>query len=71
MFGFEVFETFKCPNEVHPLVFAQMCTLYHQGKAQAQSASSASNSLQSNSILGSSIPVTTSEINSESKKEGP
>ena len=68
VFGFKAFETFKCPGEVHPLVFAQMCTLYHQGKAQAQSVSSASNSLQSNSILGSSIPVTTSEIDFEAKK---
>ena len=74
VFGFEAFETFKCPDEVHPLVFAQMCTLYHQGKAQAQSVSSASNSLQLNSISqstsssGSSIPVTTSEVNFEAKK---
>ena len=32
VFGFEAFETFTCPKEVHPLIFAQMCTLYHQGK---------------------------------------
>ena len=32
VFGFEAFKTFTCPKEVHPLVFAQMCTLYHQGK---------------------------------------
>ena len=69
VFGFEAFETFKCPNELHPLVFAQMCTLYHQGKAQAQSVPSASNSLQSNSISGSSIPVTTSEINFKINRE--
>ena len=34
VFGFEAFETFTCPKEVHPLIFAQMCTLYHQGKDQ-------------------------------------
>ena len=34
VFGFEAFETFMCPKEVHPLIFAQMCTLYHQGKVQ-------------------------------------
>ena len=68
MFGFEAFENFECPDEVHPLVFAQMCTLYHQGKAQAQSVPSTSNSLQSNSISGSSIPITTSEINFEIKR---
>ena len=44
VYGFEAFETFNCPDEVHPLVFAQMCTLYHQGKAQSQSVSSTSNS---------------------------
>ena len=69
VFGFEAFKTFKCPNEVHPLVFAQMCTLYHQDKAQTQSVPSTSNSLQSNSISGSSIPITTSKINFEIKKE--
>ena len=36
VFGFKAFKNFECPDEVHPLVFAQMCTLYHQGKAQAQ-----------------------------------
>ena len=36
VYGFEAFETFKCPKEVHPLIFAQMCTLYHQSKDQAQ-----------------------------------
>ena len=69
MFGFEAFETFMCPKEVHPLVFAQMCTLYHQGKAQTQSVSSTSNSFQSDSISGSSIPVTTSAINFEINRE--
>ena len=37
VFGFEAFKTFTCLKEVHPLIFAQMCTLYHQGKNQAQS----------------------------------
>ena len=69
VFGFEAFKTFTCPKEVHPLVFAQMCTLYHQGKAQTQSVSSTSNSIQSNSISGSTIPITTSEINFEINRE--
>ena len=50
VFGFEAFEAFTCPHEVHPLIFAQMCTLYHQGKVQTQSVPSTSNSQQSNSI---------------------
>ena len=32
VFGFEAFETFTCPKEVHPLIFSQMSTLYYQGK---------------------------------------
>ena len=69
VFGFEVFKTLTCPKEVHPLIFAQMCTLYHQGKVQTQSVPTTSNSRQSNSISGSTISVTTSKINFEIKKE--
>ena len=50
VFGFEAFETFTCPKEVHPLIFAQMCTLYHQGKVQVQSVTHASNNSESNSV---------------------
>ena len=32
VYGFEAFKNFSCPDKVHPLVFAQMCTLYHQYK---------------------------------------
>ena len=46
-----------------------MCTLYHQGKAQTQAVSSTSNSMQSYSISGSIIPVTTSEISFKINKE--
>ena len=74
VYGFEAFKNFCCPNKVHPLVFAQMCTLYHQGKTQAQSSSSTSTDLQLNSITqsasfsGSSIKVTILEISSKAKK---
>ena len=43
VFGFKAFETFTCPKEVHPLIFTQMCTLYHQGKVQIQPVSHTSN----------------------------
>ena len=62
--GFEAFKTFMCPKEVHPLIFAQMCTLYHQGKDQAQTDSHSSNSEQTESIQ-----VSTSEINVHPSKE--
>ena len=32
VYGFEAFETFTCPKEVHPLIFAQMCTLVSSGQ---------------------------------------
>ena len=69
-FGFEAFKTFMCPKKVHPLIFAQTCTLYHQGKVQTQSVShTSSNSSQSNSVSGSSVHVSTSQINFEIPKE--
>ena len=33
----KLLKTVSCPDKVHPLIFAQMCTLYHQGKTQTQS----------------------------------
>ena len=34
--GFKAFETFHCLDNVHPIVFAQMCSFYHQGKLLSQ-----------------------------------
>ena len=31
-FGFEAFEEFRCPESVHPVVFSQLCSHYHQSK---------------------------------------
>ena len=62
VFGFEAFETFMCPKEVHPLIFAQMCTLYHQGKDQAQPEIHTSNSLFNNDQQTDEIHVTNSNI---------
>ena len=64
VYGFEAFKTFTCLKEVHPLIFAQMCTLYHQGKDQAQTDSHSSNSEQTESIQ-----VSSSEINVHPSKE--
>ena len=39
--GFQAFEEFCCPVDIHLVVFAQMCSFYHQGKLslpQTQSA---------------------------------
>ena len=73
--GLKPSKPLNAPDEVHPLVFAQMCTLYHQGKAQTQSVSSISNSSQLNfisqsgSFSSSAISVSTSEVNFEAKKK--
>ena len=56
VYGSEAFETFMCPKKVHPLIFAQMCTLYHQGKVQVQPNSYASNNSQINSQQSNSSP---------------
>ena len=32
VYGFEPFEKFQCPQEVHPIIFAQFCSFYHQEK---------------------------------------
>ena len=69
VFGFEAFETFTCPKEVHPLIFAQMCTLYHLGKVQVQSVSHASDSSQSNSSQYNSVHVTTSQVSFHNSQE--
>ena len=31
-YGFNAFEEFCCPDNVHPVVFAQLCSHYHQSK---------------------------------------
>ena len=61
VFGFDAFENFWCPKEVHPLIFAQMCTLYHQSKDQdVQPSSHTTNSITNQQ--NNEIHVTTSNI---------
>ena len=69
VFGFEAFKTFTCPKEVHPLIFAQMCTLYHQGKDQAQPDIHTFNSLPNSDQQSGAIHVTNSNINFQSTPE--
>ena len=33
--GFECFENFQCPPSVHPVVFSQFCTFFHQERIKA------------------------------------
>ena len=69
VFGFEAFKTFTCPKEVHPLIFAQMCTLYHQGKDQVQPDTHTSNSSPNSNQQTNAIHVTNSNINFHSTPE--
>ena len=34
--GFECFKNFQCPSSVHPVVFSQFCTFFHQERLKAQ-----------------------------------
>ena len=70
VFGFEAFETFWYPKEVHPLIFAQMCTLYHQSKDQdVQPDTHTSNGIQQDNQPVNEIHATTSNINCNSIPE--
>ena len=37
VYGFHHFDNFTCPETVHPVVFSQLCTFYHQSKLQGNS----------------------------------
>ena len=67
MYGPKAFEIFSCPSSMHPLVFAQMCSFYHQGKLQDQISSIQTQSLASNST----IAMNTSEVNTEVTQKAP
>ena len=53
--GFEAFKEFQHPPNIHPIVFSQMCSLYHQGKLsrsnQTQAASQTTSGLLNNNTL--------------------
>ena len=68
MYGLDAFKTFHCPDSVHPLVFAQMCSFYHQGKISAQTLANNSNSFLANT---SSVNASTLGTSSEAKKKDP
>ena len=59
MFGFNAFEEFRCPDNVHPVVFAQLCLHYHQSKLlDKPQAQVSSISVQSSSSETSSSQAT-------------
>ena len=60
VYGFEAFEEFQCPPNLYPVVFAQMCSFYHQGKLLENP-----QTLSANQINLGHININTSEISSE------
>ena len=64
----EALRKFNCPKNVHPIIFAQMCSFYHQGKLSSLSSQTRPVNLDSN--LGS-IKVNTSGISSGDERENP
>ena len=64
VYGFEAFEEFQCPPNLHPVVFAQMCSFYHQGKLSEQP-----QTLSANQIHLGQININTSEISSEVRNQ--
>ena len=65
VYGLKAFEEFHCLVNVHPVVFLQPCSFYHQGKLPSSQTQSA------NHTSSGSINVNTSGISSEVKKEDP
>ena len=60
-YGFECFENFQCPSSVHPVVFSQFSTFFHQERLKAQTESE-----------GKDTPnVSFSGISSEDRKKDP
>ena len=62
LYGFDAFEEFRCPDGVHPVVFAQLCSHYHQGKLLGSPQAQVSNS---------SVQFSSSETNSSEAKKSP
>ena len=59
--GFECFKNFQCPSSVHPVVFSQFCTFFHQERLKAQAKPEGQDAMN----------VSSSGISSEDKKKDP
>ena len=47
VYGFEAFEEFRCPPNIHLVVFSQMCSFYHQGRLLGSNQTQAANQITS------------------------
>ena len=50
VYEFKAFEEFHCPPNTHPVVFAQMCSFYHQGKLSTSPQTQFANQINSGPI---------------------
>ena len=64
VYGFEAFGEFRCPPNLHLVVFAQVCSFYHQGKLSEQP-----QTLSVNQIHSGQININTSELSSEVRNQ--
>ena len=64
VYGFEAFEEFRCPPNLHLVVFAQMCSFYHEGKLLEQP-----QTLSANQIHSGQININTLEISSKVRNQ--
>ena len=48
--GFQHFDRCTCPETVHPVVFSQLCTFYHQGKLQENSTNTDMTNIKTESV---------------------
>ena len=65
-FGYEAFEEFHCPESVHPVVFSQLCSHYHQSKLL----DGPSTSVNSNNINVSTSGISSCEADSKVPSSG-
>ena len=63
-YRFNAFEEFCCPANVHPIVFTQLCSFYHQGKLQDLSQTGTK-------VSSSSVSFGSSETSSSEAKKSP
>ena len=62
LYGFSAFKEFRCPADVHPVVFAQLCSFYLSKQLQ-------DNPQTSTQVGSNSVKFDTSETSSSEAKE--
>ena len=69
VYGFDAFEEFQCPPNLHPVVFAQMCSFYHQGKLSEQPQTLSASHIHSGQINKKTLKISSEVINQDLSQE--